>query len=80
MLFNHSNIHLLAAVDRVVRKIIVTPDFHRLHHSPDPQFTNTNFGTVVPWFDCLFGIARSVPFENTAAMPVGLEYLRKDGV
>jgi sterol desaturase/sphingolipid hydroxylase (fatty acid hydroxylase superfamily) len=79
VLFNHSNIYLSAAVDRVLRKIIVTPDFHRLHHSPDPQFTNSNFGTVVPWFDYVFGTARSVPFENAAAMPVGLEYLRKDG-
>ncbi|MEJ6541569.1 MAG: sterol desaturase family protein [Halioglobus sp.] len=79
VLFNHSNIYLPAAVDRVLRNIIVTPDFHRLHHSPDPQFTNSNYGTVVPWFDYLFGTARKVPFEDTAVMPVGLEYLRKSG-
>ncbi len=77
VLFNHSNIYLPATADRVLRKIIVTPDFHRLHHSPDPQFTNSNYGTIVPWFDHLFGTARKVPFEDTAAMPVGLEYLRK---
>lgn len=77
VLFNHSNLYLPAAVDRILRKIIITPDFHRLHHSPDPQFTNSNYGTVVPWFDYLFGTARSVPFEDTAAMPLGLEYLRE---
>ena len=45
VLFNHSNIYLLAGLDRVLRNIIVTPDFHRLHHSPDPQFTNSNYQT-----------------------------------
>ncbi|MFT6288867.1 MAG: sterol desaturase/sphingolipid hydroxylase (fatty acid hydroxylase superfamily) [Halieaceae bacterium] len=77
VLFNHSNIYVPAAVDRVLRKVIVTPDFHRLHHSLDLQFTNSNYGTVVPWFDYLFGTARSVPFEDAGIMPVGLEYLRK---
>ena len=77
VLFNHSNIYLPAGVDAALRKFIVTPDFHRLHHSRDPQFTNSNYGTVFPWFDYLFGTARRVPFENSAAMPVGLEYLRE---
>lgn len=76
-LFNHSNIYLPATADQVLRKIIITPDFHRLHHSPAPQFTNSNYGTVVPWFDYAFGTARRVAFEDIAAMPVGLEYLRE---
>ena len=36
-LFNHANIRLPPAVDRVLRWVLVTPDMHRVHHSTDPR-------------------------------------------
>ncbi len=77
VLFNHSNLYLPATIDHALSRIIVTPDFHRLHHCRDPQFTNSNYGTIVPWFDELFGTARRLPFESAGAVPIGLEYLRE---
>ncbi|MEE9375011.1 MAG: sterol desaturase family protein, partial [Rhizobiaceae bacterium] len=32
-LFNHSNTKLPLWLDRIIRKLIVTPDMHRVHHS-----------------------------------------------
>lgn len=31
-MFNHSNVRMPAALDRVLRWVIVTPDMHRVHH------------------------------------------------
>src|SRR5205814_1892718 len=43
-LFNHGNISLPGAVDRLLRCVVVTPDMHRVHHSVDPGEHNRNFG------------------------------------
>lgn len=32
-LFNHGNVRLPLRVDRILRRLIVTPDMHRVHHS-----------------------------------------------
>ena len=76
-LFSHSNVHLPQGLDRVLRKVILTPDFHRMHHSSEPRFTDSNYGSMVPWFDYLFGTATNRPFEEQADMELGLEYLRQ---
>ncbi|MEX1196369.1 MAG: hypothetical protein WEB57_00730 [Pseudohongiellaceae bacterium] len=43
-LFNHSNAQIPLAVGRVLRWFIVTPDFHRVHHSWYPREANSKFG------------------------------------
>jgi sterol desaturase/sphingolipid hydroxylase (fatty acid hydroxylase superfamily) len=78
-LFSHSNIQLPEAVDRLLRRVVLTPDFHRLHHCSEQRFTDSNYGSVVPWFDYLFGTASARPFEEQATMELGLEYLREPG-
>jgi len=42
-MFNHGNIRLPAAVDRVLRWALVTPDMHRVHHSIEDDEANSNF-------------------------------------
>jgi sterol desaturase/sphingolipid hydroxylase (fatty acid hydroxylase superfamily) len=59
--FNHSNVCLPLAVDRVVRLILVTPDMHRVHHSVNESETNSNLGFNLPWWDRLLGTYRSRP-------------------
>lgn len=76
ILLSHSNLYLPRGLDRVLRWLIVTPDFHRLHHSSDRRYTNSNYGGVVPWFDYLFGTARSLPFDAHPDMTLGLEHSR----
>ncbi len=77
VLLNHSNISLPEGLDRVLGKFIVTPGFHLVHHSSESTCTNSNYGTVVPWFDRVFGTAREVPNNDSASMSLGLEYLRE---
>lgn len=75
--FSHSNIRLPEVLDRHLRKLILTPDFHRLHHCSEQRFTDSNYGSVVPWFDYLYGTASTRPYEEQLTMELGLEYLRE---
>lgn len=75
-LFSHSNVRLPEVMDRHLRRFVVTPDFHRLHHCSRQCYTDSNYGSVVPWFDYLFGTASNRPYDEQANMELGLEYLR----
>jgi len=75
-LFNHGNVRLPRRLDRVLRWGVVTPDMHRVHHSVQPQETNSNFGFNAPWWDRLFGTYRDQPAAGHAAMTIGIERYR----
>ncbi len=76
-LFSHSNIVLPKKLDAILRWIIVTPDFHRMHHSSEKQFTNSNYSAIFPWWDHLFGTASKKTYEELPQMEIGLEVMRK---
>lgn len=71
-MFNHGNIRLPAALDRVLRWFIVTPDMHRVHHSVDDDETNSNFGFNLPWWDRLLGTYREQPRAGHERMVIGI--------
>ncbi len=71
-LFNHANLRLPAAVDRVLRTLIVTPDMHRVHHSVRPAETNSNFGFFLSTWDRWFGSYRAQPVDGHTGMQIGL--------
>ncbi len=75
-MFNHSNIRLPLAVDRVLRLIVVTPDMHRVHHSIRPEETNSNFGFNLPWWDRLLGTYKAQPKAGHEGMTIGIEQFR----
>ncbi len=75
-MFNHSNVRLPLAADRVLRLVMVTPDMHRVHHSILPQETNSNFGFNLPWWDRLLGTYRAQPAAGHDAMTIGIEQFR----
>jgi sterol desaturase/sphingolipid hydroxylase (fatty acid hydroxylase superfamily) len=75
-MFNHSNVRIPVAADRVLRWIVVTPDMHRIHHSILPRETNTNFGFNLPWWDRLLGTYRADPQQGQEGMTLGLEQFR----
>lgn len=76
-MFNHSNVRLPASVDRWLRRILVTPDMHRVHHSIVERETNSNFGFNLPWWDRLFGTYRAQPAASHEAMAIGLPQFRE---
>jgi len=71
-MFNHGNIRLPAALDRVLRWVVVTPDMHRVHHSVEDDETNSNFGFNLPWWDRLFGTYRDQPRAGHQGLVIGL--------
>jgi len=50
---DHANIAF--RVPRFMHRVIVTPQYHRLHHSAHPVHGNSNFGVMLPLWDQLFG-------------------------
>ncbi len=78
-MFNHGNVRLPLALDRVLRWIIVTPDMHRVHHSEIPAETNSNFGFSLPYWDRLFGTYRDQPSLGHEGMTIGLDTFRETG-
>jgi sterol desaturase/sphingolipid hydroxylase (fatty acid hydroxylase superfamily) len=86
-MFNHGNIGLPATLDRILRRVVVTPDMHRVHHSIEDDETNSNFGFNLPWWDRLFGTYRDQPRAGQLGMTIGIrdhadprEVARLDGM
>ena len=71
-MFNHANLRLPGALDRVLRAIIVTPDMHRVHHSVIATETNANFGFNLSCWDRVFGNYIAQPQGGHANMEIGL--------
>lgn len=76
-IFSHANVQVPEPIERILRRLLVTPDFHRLHHASEMRYTNSNYGATVPWFDYLFGTASHRPFAEQKTMELGLEYFRE---
>jgi sterol desaturase/sphingolipid hydroxylase (fatty acid hydroxylase superfamily) len=71
-MFNHGNVSLPLALDRVLRWFVVTPDMHRVHHSVEDDETNSNFGFNLSWWDRLFGTYRDQPRQGHDGMTIGI--------
>ena len=76
-MFNHGNIKLPAALDRILRLLIVTPDMHRIHHSVEKDESNRNFGFNLSLWDRFFGTYRRQPRAGHEEMVVGIQNYRE---
>ena len=75
--FAHCNLYLPPRVDQFLSYLIVTPDYHRVHHSSDREFTDSNYAIAFTWVDRLFGTYRRKPFEEHTEMEIGLKEFRE---
>lgn len=78
-LFTHANLALPPRVDRALRRLIVTPDFHRIHHSIHADELNANFGNILSIWDRLFATARTNQRDGQTGMAIGLTEFRDAG-
>ncbi|MDP5291733.1 sterol desaturase family protein [Oceanimonas sp. CHS3-5] len=75
-LFNHANIYLPPRLDALVRRLLVTPDMHRVHHSVYPKETDSNFGFNLSCWDRWLGTYRAQPRDGHLGMRLGLKEFR----
>lgn len=75
--FSHANIRIAPSVERWLRLVLITPDFHRTHHSIEMAEGNSNFGSVFPFWDRLFGTYVAHPARTEASLVMGLPATEK---
>lgn len=72
-LFSHTDLALPARVDAILRSVLVTPDFHRVHHSVHRPETDSNYGNWLTLWDRLFRSYIAQPRDGHPSMRIGLE-------
>lgn len=76
-LFNHGNVALPAPIERQVRKVLITQELHRIHHSVEKEETNSNYGFSVSWWDHLFKSFTAEPKVGSDKIDIGLYEYRQ---
>lgn len=71
-LFTHANLALPPRFEARLRRFIVTPEMHRIHHSHDPREHNRNYGFLISAWDRLFRSYRGEASLPQDRMHIGL--------
>ncbi|MEO1207099.1 MAG: sterol desaturase family protein [Pseudomonadota bacterium] len=71
-MFNHANIKLPIWLDSALRRVIVTPDMHRIHHSVVRREHDTNYGFALSIWDRWLGTYTAEPAGGQTGMTIGL--------
>jgi sterol desaturase/sphingolipid hydroxylase (fatty acid hydroxylase superfamily) len=71
--FSHANIDLPAPLDGLLRRLVVTPDMHRVHHSDRAAESQRNYGLAFPFWDRLFGTYQDQPQDGHRDMGLGIK-------
>lgn len=74
--FSHGNVRLPGRIEPLLRRLIVTPEMHRVHHSTLRVEHDTNFGFCLSVWDRLFGTYRAAPAAGELGMTIGLDRFR----
>jgi exosortase len=74
-LYSHANLRLEPSLDRLLRRILVTPSQHAVHHSDLQPETDSNYGSVLTIWDRLFGTY--VDPQDAKIPRFGLDYFRR---
>jgi len=75
-LFTHSNIALPEKADYFFKKLIVTPDMHRIHHSVEVRETNSNYGFNLSIWDRIFGTYKEQALKAQPEIDIGINAFR----
>ncbi len=75
IIFHHSNVKLPEEWDRIFRTIIVTPNMHRVHHSKEWPETNSNYSSILSFWDRLNRTFRKR--KDISTIQYGLRILRE---
>jgi len=75
-MFSHSNVAISKRFDSLLRRVFVTPDMHRVHHSSMHRETDSNYGFNFSFWDRLFGTYVPQPKLGHEGMEIGLAQYR----
>jgi sterol desaturase/sphingolipid hydroxylase (fatty acid hydroxylase superfamily) len=70
--FTHIRKLIPEHIEKYLKIIMVTPNFHRVHHSLDMKEGNSNFGGVFVFWDYIFGTAISKKLIDMEHMKLGI--------
>jgi len=73
--FEHANIAIPERIDTFLRRFLITPDLHHIHHSDQMAEQNANFGTVFSWWDRCFRTYLPLPAAGHQQIKFGLQEL-----
>jgi len=76
-LLAHANLALPPGFSAILGRLIVTPEFHHIHHSRENAEANANFGQAFSIWDTLFGTARVRSPEDARRLEFGLDEFRE---
>jgi sterol desaturase/sphingolipid hydroxylase (fatty acid hydroxylase superfamily) len=68
----HANVRTPAALDRILRLVLVTPEMHRIHHSGEARESQSNYGGTFPWWDRLLGTYLDEPSAGQDGIVFGV--------
>lgn len=71
--FTHLNYLLPERLNHYLKFFIVTPNFHRVHHSLDMKESNSNFGMVLTLWDHLLKTVCLKQFNQSSQMKFGVD-------
>ncbi len=76
-LWEHANLRLPEALERRLRRVLVTPDMHRIHHSVLRPERDSNYGFCLSCWDRWLRSCTPAPRDGQAAMSIGLNDFRE---
>jgi sterol desaturase/sphingolipid hydroxylase (fatty acid hydroxylase superfamily) len=77
-LFYNSNIQISISIDNILRKIIITPDLHRVHHSIHSNECNSNYGFNLSLWEKILKTYIEQPKDGHRNMEIGLKEIQGD--
>lgn len=71
-MFNHTNARLPVNIETWVKKVFVTPDMHRIHHSRVNLEANSNYGFFLSIWDAFFKTKRNDALGGDENLKIGM--------
>ena len=72
----HFKILLPEKWNKILSYLIVTPNYHRVHHSLNMKEGNSNFGIVFPYWDKIFGTSISKTNKQMSKIKLGISSIQ----
>ncbi len=77
-MLTHANLRIPDGIERLIRPLFMTPALHRLHHSPIPIETDSNYGIVFSFWDRMVGTFRGETIQSGPVLRFGLDEVASD--